>query len=258
MNDQENTVQPLSERLKESLSLTLDHFYPLAGRLATSKQEIPPHYSVYIDTDNSPDAKFIHATMNLTVSDILSPVDVPLVVQSFFDHDRAINYDRNTLSLLSIQLTEYDPVLNLPFTHHNQFISRYETPPLGERFFHLSSESNGECQTNRISSLQSVSALIWRCITTMRHLLYDQETSCRMSINNRTRIELSLPEGYFGNSTQTVRGIAKAGELLEQGLGWATWRLREVVANHNDKAVREWVEKWMKTPLINCLRTNLE
>ncbi|CAL5399407.1 unnamed protein product [Camellia sinensis] len=155
-------------------------------------------------------------------------------------------------------LNRYGPVLNLPFTHHDQFISRYEAPPLRERFFHLSSESiaklkakaNGECQTNRISSLQSVSALIWRCITRTRHLPYDQEASCRMSINNRTRIEPPMPEGYFGNSAQTVRGIAKAGELVEQGLGWAAWRLREAVANHNDKAVREWVDEWMKTPLI--------
>ncbi|KAL7240608.1 hypothetical protein ACSBR2_006298 [Camellia fascicularis] len=305
MNDQENTVQVLLERLKESLSLTLDHFYPLAGRLATSKQENPPHYSIYIDNGNSPGAKFIHATVNLTVSDILSPVDVPLVVQSFFDHDRAINHDGHTLSLLSIQLTElvdgifigcsinhvvvdgtsywhffntwsdifmrnnssisrppvlnrYGPVLNLPFTHHDQFISRYEAPPLRERFFHLSSESiaklkakvNGECQTNRISSLQSVSALIWRCITRTRRLPYNQKTSCIMSMNIRTRIEPQLPEGYFGNSVQTVRGIAKAGELLEQGLGWAAWRLREAVADHNNKAVRECVEEWMKTPLI--------
>ncbi|GMP58629.1 hypothetical protein CsSME_00022230 [Camellia sinensis var. sinensis] len=103
MNNQENTVQPLLERHKKALSFTLD---PLAGRLAMSKQEIPPHYSVYINIDNSPGAKFIHATVNLTVSDILSLVDVPLVVQSFFDHDKAINHNGHTLSLLSIQLTE--------------------------------------------------------------------------------------------------------------------------------------------------------
>ncbi|KAI8021715.1 putative acetyltransferase [Camellia lanceoleosa] len=168
---QENSVQTLLERLKESLSLTLVHFYPLAGRLETSKQENPPHYSVYINNSNSPGAKFIHAMVNLTLSDILSPVDVPLVVQSFFDHDRAINHDGHTLSLLSIQVTElvdgifigcsinhtviagtsywhffntwsdifmtnnpsisrptllnqYSSVLNLPFTHHDQFISR--------------------------------------------------------------------------------------------------------------------------------------
>ncbi|KAL7260686.1 hypothetical protein ACSBR1_006366 [Camellia fascicularis] len=306
MNDQENTVQPLLEKLKESLSLTLAHFYPLTGRLATSKQENPPHYSVYIDNNNSPGARFIHAAVNLSVSDILSPVDVPLVVQSFFDHDRAINQDGHTLSLLSIQVTElidgifigcsinhvvvdgtsywhffnawsdifmtnnssisrpppvlnrYSHVLNLPFTHHDQFVGRYEAPPFRERIFHLSAESvaklkgkaNGECQsqTNRISSLQSVSALIWRCITRTRRLPYDQETSCRMAVNNRTRIEPPLPEGYFGNSIQTVRGIAKAGELVEKGLGWAAWRLREAVANHTDKAVREWMEEWLQKP----------
>ena len=35
----------------------------------------------------------IHASLDSTVSDILSPKDVPLVVQSFFDHDRTVNHD---------------------------------------------------------------------------------------------------------------------------------------------------------------------
>ncbi|MBA0661249.1 hypothetical protein Goklo_005561, partial [Gossypium klotzschianum] len=53
-----------------------------------------------------PGAKFIHAAVDLSVSDIVSPTYVPLVVQSFFDHDRAINYDGHTRPLLSIQVTE--------------------------------------------------------------------------------------------------------------------------------------------------------
>ncbi|CAJ1973406.1 unnamed protein product [Sphenostylis stenocarpa] len=39
-------------------------------------------------------------------SDILSPVDVPPIVHSFFDHHRAVNYDGHTMPLLSIQVTE--------------------------------------------------------------------------------------------------------------------------------------------------------
>lgn len=49
-NDQENPVKSLlSSRLKDLLSLTLVHFYPLAGRFATVKQDNPPLYYVYID-----------------------------------------------------------------------------------------------------------------------------------------------------------------------------------------------------------------
>ena len=42
----------------------------------------------------------------MTISEILSPIDVPLVVQSFFDHDKALNYDGHTMPLLSIQIIE--------------------------------------------------------------------------------------------------------------------------------------------------------
>ncbi|XP_058223282.1 uncharacterized acetyltransferase At3g50280-like [Rhododendron vialii] len=105
-SDQENPVESLLNRLKDSLSLTLVHFYPLAGRFATVKQENLPSYYVYIDCNTSPGAKFIYATADLTIADILSPVDVPVVVQSFFDHDRAVNHDGHSMSLLSIQVTE--------------------------------------------------------------------------------------------------------------------------------------------------------
>ncbi|KAH7845549.1 hypothetical protein Vadar_003445 [Vaccinium darrowii] len=312
-NDQENPVKSLLEKLKESLTLTLVHFYPLAGRLATQKQENPPSYSVYIDCNNSPGAKFIYATADLTISDILSPVDVPVVVQSFFDHDRAINHDGHSMSLLSIQVTEltdgifigfsinhavvdgtsywhfweslsntfraqeknnlanfrlpilnrwfpdgYGPVLNLPFSHHDQFISRFEAPPLRERIFHFSSQSiaklkskaNTEAKTNKISSFQSVSALVWRCVTRARRLPRDQETSCRMAANNRARMDRPLPNEYFGNSMQPVRGKTSAGELLEHGLGWAAWQLHEAVAGQSDAAVREWMGNWVQDPII--------
>ena len=42
----------------------------------------------------------------MTVSDILSPLDVPVVVQSLFDHDRAVNHDSHTSPLLTVQVTE--------------------------------------------------------------------------------------------------------------------------------------------------------
>ncbi|KAH7845321.1 hypothetical protein Vadar_000594 [Vaccinium darrowii] len=312
-NDQKNPVKSLLDKLKESLSLTLVHFYPLAGRFATLKQENPPSYSVYIDCNNSPGAKFIYATADLTISDILSPVDVPAVVQSFFDHDRAINHDGHSMSLLSIQVTElldgifigcsanhavvdgtsywqfwellsnifraqernaqisrprilkrwfpneHDPIHNLPFSHHDQFISRFEPPPLRERFFHFSSESiaklkakaNCQSKSSKISSFQSVSALLWRCVMRARRLPRDPETTCSFTVNNRSRIDPPLPNEYFGNSVIILMGKASVGELLDHELGWAACRLHEAVEGHSAAAVREWVEKWMEHPVIN-------
>lgn len=308
-------------KLKESLSLTLVHFYPLAGRLATLKQENPPIYSIYIDCIRSPGARFVHASVDLTIDDILSPTDVPQVVQSFFDHDRATNHDAHTMSLLTIQVTElvdgifigcslnhmaadgtsfwhffnswsevfnakeveeepitisrppvhqhwfpegHGPILSLPFTHHDQFIQRHEAPVMRERIFHFSSASlaklKAEANNNNkapcnstniiVSSLQALSAHIWRCITRARKFPPNQKTSCRMAINNRTRLSPPLPQDYFGNCIQTVRATATSSELLGHNLGWAARQLNQAVANHRDEVVREWIQSWVQSPFI--------
>ncbi|KAI3893876.1 hypothetical protein MKX03_025208 [Papaver bracteatum] len=89
--------------LKTSLALTLDHFFPLAGRLAVRKHknvdvaanEIATLSSVYIDC-NSAGAEFIHAIADdISISNILDPVYVPRV-----------NYEGLSKPLLSIQVTE--------------------------------------------------------------------------------------------------------------------------------------------------------
>ncbi|CAL8101837.1 unnamed protein product [Prunus armeniaca] len=160
---QEDFTNSLLERLKHSLSTALVHFYPLAGRFVTEKNEDPPLYLVYVDCNNSPGAKFIYATLDMSISDILSPTDVPLVVQSFFDHDRAVNHDGHTMSLLTIQVTELvDGIfIGLSMNHclgdgtsywhffniwseifqaqaqgdHNNFVPNISRPPVLKRWF---------------------------------------------------------------------------------------------------------------------------
>ncbi|KAL5777723.1 hypothetical protein ACOSP7_010649 [Xanthoceras sorbifolium] len=315
VDDHQDFIKTLLDSLKQSLSLTLVHFYPLAGRFKTVKNENPHSYVVFVDLNDSPGAKLIHASLDMTVADIVSPTYVPLVVQSLFDHDRAINHDGHTRPLLTIQVTDlvdgifigcsmnhalgdgtsywnffqafseifqaqesgaattsishppivkrwfpdgHDPIINLPFTHQDEFLSRHEAPQLLERYFHFTTESiaklkaraNSESKTSKISSFQSLSALVWRSIIRSRRFLNDQTTSCRLAINNRLRLEPPLPQDYFGNSIQTVRGVATAGELLEHDLGWAAWKLHEAVVNQDDKTVREWVESWGQFPFI--------
>lgn len=308
--DDEAFMPDLWERLNRSLSLALLHFYPLSGRLATVKTD--SSYWVYVDCNNSPGAKLIHSALDLTVSDILSPVDVPSVVLSFFDHHKAVNHDGHTTSLLSIQVTElldgvfigcsmnhaladgtsywnffnmfseifqstgnggsisrppvlkrwfphgHGPIFNLPFTHHDEFISRFESPQLRERFFHFSSESiaklkakaNAESNTNKISSFQSLSALVWRSITRVRSLPPNQTTSCRLATNCRSRLNPPMSQNYFGNSIGIVRGVATAGELLEHDLGWAGWQLYEAVVGFTDELVKERLDDWLQSPSI--------
>ncbi|KAK4748492.1 hypothetical protein SAY87_015078 [Trapa incisa] len=103
----EGFMESFLDKIKVSLSIALVHFYPLAGRLKTIKNDNPHLYTICIDCIDSPGAKLIHATLDMTISDILSPVYVPTeIVQSFFDHHRAVNHDGHTNSLLTIQVTE--------------------------------------------------------------------------------------------------------------------------------------------------------
>ncbi|ESW08695.1 hypothetical protein PHAVU_009G066600 [Phaseolus vulgaris] len=314
---QHHFIDKLLENLRHSLSLTLSDFYPLAGRLVTRKTQDPPSYAVFIDCENSDGARFIYATLDITISHILSPIDVPPILHSFFDHHKAVNHDGHTMPLLSIQVTELvdgvfigcsmnhaiadgtsywnffntwsrifqahvqaqgheyevstshqlihnrwfpndcSPPINLPFKHHDEFITRFEAPFLRERVFHFSADSiaklkakaNSECNTTKISSFQSLSALVWRCITRARSPRYDQRTSCKLATNNRSRME-PLPEEYFGNSIHLVSAETTTGELLENGLGWAAWKLHLTVANHNETVVLQFLKEWLQSPLI--------
>nr|XP_023914876.1 uncharacterized acetyltransferase At3g50280-like [Quercus suber]POF07586.1 putative acetyltransferase [Quercus suber] len=152
---QEDFIKSLLDKLKQSLSVALVHFYPLSGRLVTQINENPPSRLVFVDCGNSPGAKFIYAAIDMTISDVLSPIDVPPIVQSFFDHDRAVNHDGHTRPLLTVQaqgnnisltrppihkrwFPDGGPILNLPFKHQDEFISRFEAPKLRERMFHFS------------------------------------------------------------------------------------------------------------------------
>ncbi|KAK9698963.1 hypothetical protein RND81_08G144100 [Saponaria officinalis] len=94
------------DRLKESLSITLIHFYPLAGQLVTRLSEEKHESLIFVDCTKGPGVRFIYAKLDTTVSNITSPTDVPLVVESFFDHHKASNYDGHTRPLLSVQITE--------------------------------------------------------------------------------------------------------------------------------------------------------
>ncbi|XP_047161180.1 uncharacterized acetyltransferase At3g50280-like [Vigna umbellata] len=308
-------IQNLLENLKHSLSLTLSHFYPLSGRLVTHKTQNPPSYIVSVDCNNSDGARFIHATLDITIADILSPLDVPPIVQSFFDHHKAINHDGHSMPLLSIQVTELvdgvfigcsmnhvigdgtsywnffnswsqiflaqsqsenvpisrqpihnrwfpnncRPPISLPFKHHDEFIERSEKPLLlRERFFHFSAESiaklkakaNSESNTTTISSFQSLSALVWRSITRARSIPSDQKTTCRLAASNRSRMEPPLPEEYFGNCLHAVNAETTTGELLENDLGWAAWKLHVAVKNLDDRVVLQYLGEWLDSPVI--------
>ncbi|KAI3959007.1 hypothetical protein MKX01_023683 [Papaver californicum] len=92
--------------LKTSLSYTLDHFFPLAGRIGIEKHKDADTISMYINC-NLEGAEFIHATAEISVDDILSPDYVPQsVIDLLFPLNGVKNYEGVSQPLLSIQVTE--------------------------------------------------------------------------------------------------------------------------------------------------------
>ncbi|CAL9229567.1 unnamed protein product [Arabidopsis halleri] len=308
-------IETLLQKLKDSLAIALVHFYPLAGRLSTLKTNDSRSHSVFVDCNDSPGAGFIHAESDLSVSDILGSKYVPLVVQSFFDHHKVLNRDGDTMSLLSVKVTELvdgvfiglsmnhsigdgssfwqffnslseifnsqeetignnnnallclknppifrevsGPIYSLPFSEPDESLGQFESPVLKERMFHFSSETvrllkskaNQECGTAKISSLQSLTAFIWRSITRARKLPNDQETTCRLAAGNRSRMNPPLPKNYFGVYVSLVKATTTIGNLLENDFGWAALKLHQAVTEHTGEKISSDMDRWLKSHL---------
>ncbi|KAF5208237.1 hypothetical protein FRX31_002175 [Thalictrum thalictroides] len=293
--------------LKSSLSYTLDHFFPLAGRLATETHDDGDTISVFIQCNNA-GAQFIHATADLTLSDVLDPLYIPRVIHNFFSPNDMINYDGQSQPLVFVQVTELidgifigctmnhiiadgstfwhfmnswseicksgshqissPPNLNRWFLNENDLsiripastieksIRSYTLPHLDERMFHFTSENiaklkaKATANTVIISSLQAVLAHVWIGVTRARNIDFDQQVSYGLLMGNRARLSPPLPATYFGNSVNSGIAIAKVGELMNGGLGFAARLLNEVVSLHvNAKICSAW-EDWVKEPKL--------
>ncbi|XP_071734417.1 protein ENHANCED PSEUDOMONAS SUSCEPTIBILITY 1 [Rutidosis leptorrhynchoides] len=101
----------LVHRLKQSLSITLTHFPPLAGRLVTDSNGY-----IYI-TCNDFGAQFVHANAtHVSVNDIVSSLHVPDVIKTFFAFDRMVSYDGQFNPILAVQVTELNDGVFIGFS----------------------------------------------------------------------------------------------------------------------------------------------
>nr|GEU41232.1 uncharacterized acetyltransferase At3g50280-like [Tanacetum cinerariifolium] len=108
---QEKPISDIIVHLQESLSTTLSHFPPLAGRLITDSNGY-----VYI-TCNDSGAQFVHAdAKHVSVNDVMSPTHVPDIVKGFFTFDRMVSYEGHFNPLLAVQLTELSDGLFVGFS----------------------------------------------------------------------------------------------------------------------------------------------
>ncbi|WOL08249.1 hypothetical protein Cni_G17001 [Canna indica] len=153
--------------------------------------------------------------------------------------------------------------IKLPITEADKFTERFPTPLYRERIFHLSAGSIARLKAianhdgmTFISFLQSVCALLWRCITRARRLPAEQNIRCSVAAQNRARLNPPLSPDYFGNCVYPISTATTAGELLAHNLGWAARLVHERVARHTDDAIRKAVAAWSAAPVIYKLNVH--
>ncbi|XP_052136983.1 protein ENHANCED PSEUDOMONAS SUSCEPTIBILITY 1-like [Oryza glaberrima] len=166
-----------------------------------------------------------------------------------------------------------DATVVLPYADVSELIERLDTPPLRERMVHFSPESLAALKERArqelldagdtagaaaITKFQALTSLLWRCITRARCSSPDQETVCRVAINNRGRLRPPLPREYFGNSVYAIGTEAspvRASELVqERGHGWAAAAVGRAVAAHTDAGIRARVAAWGARPTVYTAR----
>ncbi|GMI82130.1 hypothetical protein like AT5G67150 [Hibiscus trionum] len=102
--DQESETL-LVHAVKSSLSKALDYFPPLAGRLAAIKHD-DGTTSFSVECNNA-GALFVHMAVDeVTARDIIEPVYVPSIVDSFFPLHGVRNYQGTVKPLLAVQVTK--------------------------------------------------------------------------------------------------------------------------------------------------------
>ncbi|XP_073121255.1 uncharacterized acetyltransferase At3g50280-like [Henckelia pumila] len=133
------------DRLKNTLSRTLDDFPPLSGRIGTEKnKEDDTMICFFIDCNNA-GAEFAHAiTHGVSVSDIMDPAYVPEIVSSFFTLKGVFNCD-TCKPLLGVQVTELVDGFFIGITANHAVVD-------GESFWHfVNSWSEISCGFDAIS-----------------------------------------------------------------------------------------------------------
>ncbi|XVF55123.1 hypothetical protein PTKIN_Ptkin06aG0011000 [Pterospermum kingtungense] len=92
----------LVDFLKQSLSTTLSHFPPLAGRLTTY-----PDGHVYITCNDAGIDFLVAKSPELSIHhDILTPGDVPNSVKEFFTFDKTLSYSGHFKPIAAVKVTE--------------------------------------------------------------------------------------------------------------------------------------------------------
>jgi hypothetical protein len=199
------------KQLQASLSVALDRFYPLAGRLVKLKND-DDTVSFFISCDGS-GVEFVHAVAkNIELSDVLElSGSVPGFFASFFPATGIKNYHGVSRSLLMVQVTEMKDGVFIGFGYNSTVADATSI----WKFINAWSE---------ICSKDSSGSQTFQRRLHLKGWFFDEidyPIHIPDPINMRQRLNPPLEEECFGNVSQTGIATVTVGELLDHGLGWA-------------------------------------
>ncbi|KAL0887101.1 LOW QUALITY PROTEIN: hypothetical protein Bca101_011084 [Brassica carinata] len=267
-------------RLKTSLSVALEIYFPFSGRLVKVENLEDNKVSFYIDCEEEHGCSSVRPCriQSLSVTDILQPDgSVPEFMRHFFPCVEVKNINGLTEPLLALQVTEMKDGVFISFAYNHMvadgasvwnFFNTWskicsdgydDQSPLKltgwfldgisfpiripasetvapspsqetslrstseERFFHftkmnlsyLKAKANTETGSGDliISSVQALSAHLWRSV--MRHsgLSREEETHCKVAVDFRQRLNPPLEEECFGDVVFLGVASVTIGEL---------------------------------------------
>ncbi|EFJ38141.1 BAHD family acyltransferase, clade IV [Selaginella moellendorffii] len=133
-----------------------------------------------------------------------------------------------------------------------------KTPPLAARKFHFSMDllqrikrrAGGDSSTDEpassttrgVTTFESLTAHLWRCITKARGITGDTKTQIMIPMNGRSRLEPAIPESYFGNATFMPSSGTEAGELTSRPLCYAAQLVHGAIIKADSSYLRSALE----------------
>ncbi|MCD7462434.1 hypothetical protein HAX54_048538 [Datura stramonium] len=233
--------------------LIVHHLFPL-NNIRNFECVTKPLFGVQIT--ELTDGYFIGCTMSHSLAD-------GTCFWHFFNSWSEISRGCEVISRIPVLERYFPEKMDLPIRlplklDDKKLYEKIEVPTLVERIFHLSKESiaklkgkaNSEMGVNSISSLQAFLAHLWRSVTRCRKLDADEEVTINVIIGTRSRVNPPLEEGYFGNAAHFKAVKTTAGELLENGLGWAAMQINKMVTDQSYKEVMKFYKEWAKKPML--------
>ncbi|KAJ8428334.1 hypothetical protein Cgig2_006520 [Carnegiea gigantea] len=227
----------LPPSFKDSLSVSLLHFYPLAGQFTTQKFPNEHASSIYVDCIKGPGAGLLHASVDMTLQDGMF---IGFTMNHSTGDGTSLWHFISSLSEIFLQLHNgkyedslsvskkriygpilpegYDRSLKLPYLEPEEFVFQFEPGPLRERIFHFSSTAITKLKTKAQS---------WGW-----------------------EINPPLSEAQFGNVIIMALTSCKIAKLLGQDLGWAAKLINRGIMMYDDKRIRECVSSIVKAPHV--------